>query len=496
MPQKRDYTPYRLKKALNREALPVPVFEQNPAFLELYWKAWDLAWKHVLYREDSPQKLYIDEAMTPDTIWIWDTLFMALFCKFGFQEFPGIESLNNFYYILHDKKHHPARIQHPDNPPFFAWVEYEYAKITGDLDRLRWVVHENKYLQKHFDFIEESRRFTTIPGCNFPMIVKKTKFGYAWSGPPSGMDNTPRGRGKYWNLLWVDLISQQALAACYIASIASLLDDLQLETLYYKKYLILKEIVNKYYWDIQTGFYFDIGRFNHYKKHKITTPASFWVMLAEIPTEEQANRMTQHLLDPNSLGGYLVWPTVARNDRNFDPRGQYWRGGVWIPICYMGVKALEKYDYFQLARTFTEKLLGVMYQTYTEFTPQTIWEAYSPVEPKPSTYKRNTRYVRPDFCGWSALAPISLFIENVIGIHSIDAFKHEIHWNLNNSYVGKQGIYNLQFGETRTDLIYEPNHITVISDGSYSLIVNNTEIFDVLPGKNTFFPEFKGKALY
>ncbi len=481
-----NYSHYKIKRSLNTEKLPIPIFEEIPEYVDLYWKTWKIAWDHVLYRENSPQKLYIDEAMTPDTIWIWDTLFIALFCKYGFKEFPGIESLNNFYFIIHDKRNHPARVQHPDNPPFFAWVEYEYAKITGDLNRLKWVLQEKKYLQKHFDFIENSRRFRGIPGCNVPVMVRKTKYGYIWSGTPSGMDNTPRARGKYWKILWIDLISQQALSAYYISLIAEILEEAQIEREYYQKYLSIKDIINAYYWDNQDNFYFDINLFNPHKLVKVITPTSFWAMLAEIPGDEQAEKMIKHINDPFSLGGQLYFPSVARNDKDFDPKGQYWRGGVWAPMVYLGAKALEKYNEFELARDVSENFVGAIYQTYKDYTPHTIWEAYSPEESKPATYKKNSRFVRPNFCGWSALGPISLLIENIIGIHTIDAFKKSIHWDIHTAYSGKQGIENLSFGNTITNIIYQEGQILVDSNQPYSLIIDNTFIFDVEEGKNVF----------
>ncbi|MBN2155328.1 MAG: alpha,alpha-trehalase [Candidatus Lokiarchaeota archaeon] len=483
---KSKYIRYRIDKQLDKSKLPSPVFEAIPEFIELYWKAWELAWEHVLYREDSPQKFYIDEAMTPDTIWIWDTLFMSLFCKYGYTEFPGIESLNNFYFILHDNKNHPARVQHPDNPPLFAWVEYEYAKLTGDLMRLKWVLEENQYLQKHFEFIEKAHRFKFIPGCNIPMMVKMTKYGYVWSGTSSGMDNTPRGRGKYWKILWVDLIAQQALSAYYISLIASCLHNSHLQSIFLQRYIEIKKLINRYYWDEQDTLYYDLNRYCPQNQIKVITPASFWPMLAEVPSREQSIKMVQHIKNPETLGGFLPWPTVARNDKNFDEKGQYWRGSVWVPTSYMATKALEKYGFFEVARTTSEQLLKVMYQTFHDFTPHTIWEAYCPIAPKPATYKRNARYVRPEFCGWSALAPISLFIENLLGFYSIDALRNEIHWNLHKDYSGKLGIQNLHFGNIYTDILYEENQFRVKSNLPYSLIVNKSEILEIKPGQNNF----------
>lgn len=57
---------------------------------------------------------------------------MAFFTKYSPKEFPGVESLLNFYGPMHDGSGKlPLRIQHPDNPPLFAWAEYENWKFNG-----------------------------------------------------------------------------------------------------------------------------------------------------------------------------------------------------------------------------------------------------------------------------------------------------------------------------------------------------------------------------
>ena len=151
IPTKDPYEPYRIKEPFDKTKVPEPIFDENPNFIDLYYIAWKSAWGHVVKRDDMPEKLYLDEAMTPHVIWVWDTCFMTLFCKYAFDYFPGIQSLNNFYYIIHDRKKSGAKIHFSDNPPLFAWVESEYFNFTGDLNRLRWVLEDRKYLQKHFD---------------------------------------------------------------------------------------------------------------------------------------------------------------------------------------------------------------------------------------------------------------------------------------------------------------------------------------------------------
>ena len=137
-----------------RERVPVPVFDQKPELVNLYWKAWELAYEHIKEQPGLPQSPYMDEAFSEDTIWIWDTCFMVLFCKYAPDVFPGVESLNNFYVPLHDDVYpegtYPLNIRHPDNPPLFAWVEYDNFAFTGDKNHLQTLLQEKRYLQKHF----------------------------------------------------------------------------------------------------------------------------------------------------------------------------------------------------------------------------------------------------------------------------------------------------------------------------------------------------------
>lgn len=80
--------------------------------------------------------------------------------------------------------------------------------------------------------------------------------------------------------------------------------------------------------------------------------------------------------------------------------------------------------------------------------------------------------VRPDFCGWSALGPISLFIENVLGFHDIDASSRTVRWDIRHDC--RHGLNNLTFGDTTTDLLYDPAASTVTIRGNkpYCLILN------------------------
>lgn len=474
-----------LKPSFDRALIPQPVFDAEPGYVELYWKAWEQAYAHVKWQKGLVQPLYMDEGLWDDTIWIWDSEFMVMFCKYAPKLFPGIQTLDNFYYTMLEDSGSSLRIQHPDNPPFFAWVENDYYKITGDRDHIRELLLDKKFPQRYWDLFPTLSPERKLQFDHYPIALKYKGIGYEWNGISSGMDNTPRTRaGK--GMLWVDAISQQSLSALYISRLAKVAGDGATAREFEKKWKELRGIVNKYYWDDSDGCYYDIvpalsgetasvadvqASPSAWRTTGILTPASFWPMLAEIPSKAQARRMTEFALRPDKLGGEVPWVTVSRDDPDFDANdGWYWRGSMWLPTAYMGIKALEKYGFQEAADTTAEKVLSWMLRTYCDYEPHTIWECYSPTAPTPSS--NHGKRVRPDFCGWSALGPISLFIENVLGFHDIDASSRTVRWDIRHDC--RLGLNNLTFGDTTTDLLYDPaaSTVTIRSNKPYCLILN------------------------
>jgi len=464
------------------EDMPQIVLDSHPEWLELYKKAWELAAQHIVSVPGMPVERHMDEGFSPDRIWIWDTCFMTFYCKYAPKTFPCIESLDNFYLPMHDGVKSSCLIHHPDNPPLFAWAEYEYWRFTGDASRLKRNLVEKKYLQRHYEFMESLKTGDLFPYGGMQTNFSRFPHGYMWSGCASGMDNTPRGGDHCCNILWLDAISQQALSALLISRMAEALGESKTAKTFKSKYDELAALVGKYYFDPKNGIFCDIYYCNS-TPCPILTPASFWPLLAEIATPEQAKSMCETLRNPELLGGIVPLPSVARNSSYFEPDGRYWRGGVWLPTSYMATRALVKYGEFDLAAEVAEKTIAHMYKTYASYSPATIWEAYSPTEPKPSACKLPNTECRKDFCGWSALGPISLLIEDVLGFHGIDALKGEVQWR--KALPGKSGIKRLRFGETLTDIVGDGAKIDVKSNKPYTLIVNGTK-FEIKAGAQSF----------
>jgi len=451
--------------------VPQPVYDGDQSLIELYYKAWELADRRIMFTEGMPSPRYMDEGCMdgfgPKTIWIWDTAFMSLFCKYSPTYFPGVGSLQNFYRPILDNEKSPLRIHHPDNPPLFAWAEYDCFKFTDDRKHLDSLMLVNRYPQRYYEYfnnLDDKHQFCFD---HQRVELRNKGLGFDWNGNPSGMDNTPRNAEDA--ILWVDAISQQALSALYISRMARICGDKKTERQYKAEYDRLKKLINKHYWDEKDACYYDICQKDS-SLTRILTPASFWPMIAEIPSKDQAARMSKFALAEDRLGGDRPWKTLDPHNSHYDNKGgKYWLGAIWLPTAYMGIKALEKYGLSSLADETAEKLVNQMNRTYRNYEPHTIWECYSPSFDTPASGKYKS-VVRPDFCGWSALGPISLFIENMIGIREVDARKKLIKWDIHKTF--RHGLKDLRFGEIITDLIYESGYIYVHSNANYTLMVN------------------------
>ena len=344
--------------------------------------------------------------------------------------------------------------------------------MTGNKERIRKVLQDEQFLQRHYYWFDSLKRGTKLHFRHAWIALEKSDIGYRWGWVQSGMDNTPRGRGRKGELLWMDAVSQQALSALYIERLAKELGDKRTAKEFAALYKENKALLNKYYWDEKDGFYYDLSE-KDTSFVKVRTPAVYWSMLAEIPDKGQAERLVKYADAPDEFGGKYPWPSVARSDKDYNHEiGDYWRGAVWLPLAYMSTKALETYGYYDIAYENSYKLLSQMSETYRTFKPATVWECYSPSAPRPSErqYKDKRELVRHDFCGWSALGPISLFIENVLGFYNIDATRDLIEWHKKGQ--GEQGLRNLRFGSSITDIVANGQQVQVKSNKPYTLKIN------------------------
>jgi len=96
---KKQYEPKPLPKfAEMRSRLPEPIYDENPRYVEMYWKTWELAFRN--FYEPAPNSGFVSQfidAAFNENIFLWDTCFLTMFCNYGHPLVPGIASLDNFY---------------------------------------------------------------------------------------------------------------------------------------------------------------------------------------------------------------------------------------------------------------------------------------------------------------------------------------------------------------------------------------------------------------
>jgi hypothetical protein len=452
------------------DRLPEPVLDGDPALVEMYNKAWELAWNRLARGTESSgfAPLFMDEGFN-EWVYPWDSCFIAAFAVYGRRVFPAMAALDNFYgrqrrdgaifRVYRESDGSPAceplESEPMPSPPLFSWIEWRWLWITGDRGRLAAVLPRLAALDAYIartcgDSRGEGLFYTSALG--------------------SGMDNLPRpGVGRAG---WVDFSAQQVLSARRLASLAREAGDGRLETYFSQQAARRTVALNRFCWDDEAGVYRD--RTEEGGQSPVLHLGAYWPLLAQAVPGDRAERLVSHLRDSLEFRRPCPLPALAASDPLYQPQGHYWRGGVWAPTSYMVIRGLVESGRFGLADSLAGDYLHWMARVMREFTPETarlawderfgdgystLWECYSAETAQPATRWDNRFLGRQDFVGWSGLGPIALLIENVLGLE-VCGLENRIHWRLNRG--DRHGIRRLPLGEQDVDLLFEPT-----GDGSW-----------------------------
>jgi len=493
---RKAYQPHPLPKFGElRDRLPSPIYDENPDWVALYWKAWELGFRN--FHEPGPDSHFVSQfidAAFNQNIFLWDMCFMSMFCNVAHPLVPGIGSLDNFYARQHEDGEICREInratgmdygpwmnregrslfsrngfvppQNPEAPviyrdrpvpqpapvltldalnnPLPAWAELEALQVTGDQERIAMVyaplVHYYQALQKYLR--QGNGLYVTD-----------------WAS----MDNSPRNRFIADGGTAVDTSAQMVLFARNLATMATLLGKPAESQSFTREAGELSATINRLMWDPEKRFYFDVtpdGR-----RAPVKTVAAFWALLGRVASPEQAASLVAELKNPKTFARPLRVPTLAADEPGYDPAGGYWCGSVWASTTMMVLRGLEAYGYHDEARLIALNNLDVMSRVYRE--TGTIWENYAPEAAKPG------QPAKDDFVGWSGLGPIEWLLEFAIGLKPY-APGNELAWKLRSSR--RQGCDRYRFGGHVLSLLAQPDPaaagrftITVKSDGDCAL---------------------------
>ena len=139
--------------------------------------------------------------------------------------------------------------------------------------------------------------------------------------------------------------------------------------------------INQYMWDTETKFYYHVDKDDHdftyfssndLKHQEIIGFLPLW---AGIASQEQADYLLEHLIDPDKFWRNYGIPSLSALDPYYNPMG-YWNGPVWVEWNYLIFRGLLDYGYLEEAENIAQKVFdNVIYQLKNNHY---FWELYSP----------------------------------------------------------------------------------------------------------------------
>jgi hypothetical protein len=473
--------------------LPQPVYDENPLWIETWWKAWELAFKHLYEPAEGSGFVspYFDAAFNAN-MFLWDGSFITMFTNYAHPMVKSIEGLDNFYckqyangeicreinrttgkdysewvntenktlfsrwgyYFEQSERQESIPFQYvgrsipsPNphntldamNHPIMAWAEWESFKITGNKERLNLIWNP---LVKYYEALQK--------------YIRQGNGLYAtdWAS----MDNSSRNPWLDGGGTGIDISAEMALFARNLADMANVLGKKAQQKFYTREADDLSALINQKMWNEKDRFYFDLNVKE--EQCAIKTVAGFWPLIAQTASLQQAEKLSRHLQNPETFGRNYPVPTLSADAEAYSSDGHYWCGAVWAPTNTMVIRGLEKYGYDSLACVIALKHIRQVADVYQK--TGTIWENYSADTLSPGNPSKN------DFVGWSGMAPILYFLEYAIGLKP-DAGQNQLTWTIRSQQA--TGCHHYRFNGHTVSLKATGSVVEVDSDSSFTLCI-------------------------
>lgn len=418
-----------------RPSLPDPYWDGHEDAIECYWKVWELAFANI--RRATPDNgfisYYIDTAFN-ENLFLWDSVFIMFFARYGARAFNFQRTLDNFYHRQHldgficrellpipggemFHRHDPGST----GPNLLAWGEWEHFINFGDYERLAQVfpviLAYHRWLRQYRTWQDGS---------------------YWHCGLSSGMDNQDRidcGRDdtevrvSHGHLSWIDANAQALLSARRLVAMARELGRLDEVAEEEHEIKFLYDWINQTAWDEKAEFYFDVDRNGRTTGFK--SIAAFWTILAEAVPLERRDRFLTWLNDPATFNRPHRVPSMAKGHPDYNADGGYWRGGVWPPTTYMILRGLTAFDCDRLAYDIACNHHRNVVEVFKEGVEgnHTLWEYYAPESAAPGYEELRKRRAVKDLVGWSGLGPVAVLLEYCFGLRP-DVRRRRLVWDI------------------------------------------------------------------
>jgi hypothetical protein len=254
--------------------------------------------------------------------------------------------------------------------PWYNWENYEIYKVTGDKDFLRQAYESGK---KFYDYYTSNRDSDNDGLCEWgaDAVLECVRDARAavWDevGDPSNFEDVD------CNIMLVNEAKSLSLMAKELGlseESDNWAKDAQERT----------DLINKYMWDPETGFYYNVSKRDHsftfktkndLKRREIIAFLALWAGVADTT---QAEALMQHLMNPDEFWRNYGVPTLSADDSYYNPIG-YWNGPVWVQWDYLVFRGLLNYGYKTEAKELAERVMSNMINQLK--TDHWFWEFYS-----------------------------------------------------------------------------------------------------------------------
>ncbi|MEM7334934.1 MAG: trehalase family glycosidase [Chloroflexota bacterium] len=451
-----------------KDQLPDPVLPEFPEWLAIYWRSWEAVWRvgRLPNLKNGLLRPYLDSGYNQN-MFMWDTSFMSQLAIYGRNAFDFSLAFDNFYAKQHADGFICREISMQTGCDYFApfdpnstgpnimpWAEWRLFRQTGDVQRLAKVFWP---LVAYHRWCQNNRTWPS---------------GLYWAtGMSSAMDNQPRvpdsnKHHRHWT--WVDASFQAAVSVSVLEQMALVLEENKLaEKLSHEKTALVSQI-NAQLWSDKSEFFLDKdanGRFSDVK-----TVGAFWGLQEKslIP-KERRHSFIQHLRDSWSFGVHHPVPTQSSDSEGYNSlTGNYWRGAVWPTATYMVLKGLRQSKQHKLVHKIARKHLEHVTAVFQE--TGTLWQNYAPEQTAPGEPSK------ADFWGVSAITPIAILLEDVIGIH-VDWPQSRVYWDRRLKTNGAYGVKNYPLGvDGILDLVGDEEKLVVTTDTPFTLVVRDSTL--------------------
>lgn len=445
-----------------KQTLPVPVLPDQPEWVALYWRAWEIIWGHL--KRSSRTNGFVSNYFvdSDDFVHLWDAVIVSQLGVYGRRAFDFIGATDNLYAKQHpdgfigrtfsgthgDEAYTPFE-PNSTGPNLLACNEWRTYRSTGDDGRLQKVFWP--LLMLHH-WLRDNR---TWPD------------GTYWAtGESSHLANQPRipdSRYHHRHWSWVDATIQAAINCACLAQIAAHLEEKELSAQLKDENQQLVSLINKKFWNEETQFYQDVsgnGRFSAVK-----SAAAYWALLENIVPDKRLGPFVQHLRENWAFHLPHRIPSMSADSDGYNAdTGNQWRGGVWPCLNFMILRGLRNVRQHALAHKIALNHLTNVQKVYLD--TGYFWDHYAPEIISQGASAQKNGYL-------TCITPIAILLEDVIGI-SVDWPHRRVFWDRRLVCDQPYGVRNYPLGaEGIAELIGDQEKITVTTNTPFTLIIQD-----------------------